>query len=63
MAGKPPSKGTPADMRLKRNNPNAGKGKAGPAKQPGRVGQPKPKFGSPEWDARYGIKPFGSKKA
>ncbi len=40
-----PSKGTPADMRLKAN-----KGKAAGGN---------PAFGSPAYDAKYGIKPKG----
>lgn len=52
MAGKRPSRGTPADGRLKRNKRKAAKtAAAGPA----------PKFGSPAWDAKYGIKPFAKK--
>lgn len=53
MSGKKPSKGTPADRRLKANNP-AGKPKSGGT-------APKPKFGSPAWNAKYGTKPFGKK--
>lgn len=48
MGGKP-SKATPADRRLKDNKP------ATPAATPA------PKFGSPAWDAKYGIKPKGKK--
>lgn len=41
MGGKP-SRGTPADKRLKGNKGN-------------------PKFGSPAWDAKYGVKQFGKR--
>lgn len=41
MGGKP-NPGTPADQRLKANNPNAGKGKATPVK-PAMPAKPAPK--------------------
>lgn len=40
----------------------AGKKKMMPAK-PKAAAMAKPKFGSPAWDAKYGIKPKGAKKA
>lgn len=56
MAGKKPQRHTPADKRLKTN-----RAPAAPAKAPAPSGG-KPKFGSPAWDAKYGIK-RGAKKA
>lgn len=49
MAGKKPSKGTPADKRLKANKAKAA--------------SPAPKFGSAAWDARYGIKRGSGKRS
>lgn len=45
MAGKKPSRGTSKDQRLKANAPKA----------------TAPKFGSPAWNAKYGIKQFKGK--
>lgn len=42
-----PSKGTPADKRLAANNTNTASSNSTTAP---------PKFGSPAWDAKYGIK-------
>lgn len=44
MGGKP-QKNTPADMRLKRNNPNAGKPAAPKPVAPAQTQPPKPKKG------------------
>lgn len=46
-----PSKGTPADKRLKANKTAAGgsKGSAGATSKPGVL-----RFGSPAWRAKYG---------
>lgn len=52
MGGKP-SKGTPADQRLKANKQPAAKPAPGRAVRPDAT---KPAFGSPAWDAKYGIK-------
>jgi len=63
MAGKTPSKGTPADMRLKANtgkSPVFGspewRAKYGmkKKKKPAAGASKSPAFGTPEWRAKYG---------
>lgn len=55
-----PSKGTPADKRLKANKTSGG-GRSGSASTTARASGSAPKFGSPAWNAKYGIKPRGKK--